>query len=116
MLNFSLGKKGKIPDYFKESQMTYGVVTFDPKLCNGCGICVSICPARGLTLTKRQDDTKKKIPLVIETAPGISLCMAFGDCAAACPEAAISIKRGFNAGFFFRKLSQKPDLTKPKKY
>jgi len=116
MLDLSLGKKGKIPDYFKESQMTYGVVVFDPKLCNGCGICVSICPARGLTLTKRPDGTKKKIPLVIETAPGISLCMACGDCTAACPEEAISIKRGFNAGFFFQKLSQRPELTLPKKY
>lgn len=116
MLNLSLGKRGRIPNYFKESQMTYGVVTFDHKLCNGCGICVFICPARGLTLTKRPDDTKKKIPLLIETAPGISLCMACGDCTAACPEAAISIKRGFNAGFFFQKLSQKPELTLPKKY
>ncbi len=116
MLDLSLGKKGKIPNYFKAAQMTYGVVVFDPKLCTGCGICVSICPARGLMLTKRQDSAKKKIPLVIETAPGISLCMACGDCTAACPEAAIRIKRGFNAGFFFRKLSQKPDLTPPKKY
>ncbi len=116
MLDLSLGKKGKIPNYFKEAQMTYGVVVFDPKLCTGCGICVSICPARGLMLTKRQDSAKKKIPLVIETAPGISLCMACGDCTAACPEAAIRIKRGFNAGFFFRKLSQQPELTLPKKY
>ncbi len=116
MLNLSLGKKGKIPDYFKESQMIYGVVAFDPKLCNGCGICVSICPARGLMLAKRTDDSKKKLPMLIETAPGISLCMACGDCSAACPEAAIRIKRGFNAGLFFRKLSQKPDLTGPKKY
>jgi ferredoxin len=116
MLNLSLGKKGKIPDYFKESQMTYGIVTFDSKVCAGCGICVSICPARGLTLTKREDDPKKKLPLLIETAPGISLCMACGDCRAACPENAISIKQGFNTQFFYRKLSQKPDLTGPKKY
>ncbi|PKN50916.1 MAG: hypothetical protein CVU55_14740 [Deltaproteobacteria bacterium HGW-Deltaproteobacteria-13] len=116
MLNLSLGKKGKIPDYFKESQMTYGIVTFDSKVCTGCGICVSICPARGLRLTDRKDDSGKKIPLLIETAPGISLCMACGDCSAACQEGAIRIKRGFNAGFFFRKLSQKSDLTLPKKY
>ena len=116
MVNLSLGKKGKIPDYFKSSQMNYGIVAFDSKLCTGCGICVSICPARGLTLTKRTDEPQKKIPALIETAPGISLCMACGDCSAACPEAAISIKRGFNAGFFFRKLSQQPDLTPPKKY
>jgi len=96
--------------------MTYGVVVFDPTLCNGCGICVSICPARGLTMTKRDDDAKKKIPRLIETAPGISLCMACGDCSAACPEHAIHIKRGFDAGFFFRKLSQAPELTPPKKY
>ncbi|MFA5324426.1 MAG: 4Fe-4S dicluster domain-containing protein [Smithella sp.] len=116
MLNLSLGKKGKIPDYFKESQMIYGVVAFDPKLCNGCGICVSICPARGLMLAKRTDDSKKKLPMLIETAPGISLCMACGDCSAACPEAAIRIKRGFNAGFFFHKISQQTELTLPKKY
>ncbi len=113
MLNFSLGK---IPNYFKKSQMTYGVVVFDKKLCNGCGICVSICPGRGLSLTERNDGSRKKIPQLIETAPGISLCMACGDCAAACSERAIRIERGFDAGFFFRKLTQRPELTPPKKY
>jgi Indolepyruvate ferredoxin oxidoreductase, alpha and beta subunits len=116
MLDLSWGKKGKIPNYFKESQMTYGAVAFDPDVCTGCGICVSICPARGLTLTTRADNPKKKIPQIIETAPGISLCMACGDCTAACPASAISIKRGFNAGFFFRKISQQTELTLPKKY
>ena len=116
MLNLSLGRKGKIPNYFKKNQMIYGFVDFDPKACTGCGICVSICPARGLMLSQRPDHSQKKIPLLIETAPGISLCMACGDCTAACPEAAIIIKRGFNAGFFFRKLSQKPELTLPQKY
>lgn len=116
MLNLSPGRKNKIPNYFKENQMTYGIVAFDPQLCTGCGICVSLCPARGLTLAKSSKDSKKKIPLMIQTAPGISLCMACGDCRAACPESAISIKQGFNTKFFFRKLSQKPDLSGPKKY
>jgi 2-oxoglutarate ferredoxin oxidoreductase subunit delta len=116
MFNLSLGKKSKIPDYFKESQMTYGIVAFDQNLCDGCGICVSICPSKGLMLAQRSGDAKKKIPLMIESAPGISLCMACGDCTTACPKEAVSIKQGFNTRFFFRKLSQKPDLTKPKKY
>jgi len=116
MLNLSWSREEKIPDYFKERQMTYGIVGFNSQVCTGCGICVSICPARGLMLAKRTDDSKKKLPVLIETAPGISLCMACGDCAAACPEEAIRIKRGFNAGFFFRKLSQQPKLTLPKKY
>ena len=116
MLDLSLGKNGKIPHYFKHNQMSYGIVAFDPKLCNGCGICVSICPSRGLMLAQRSDDQKKKIPRMIEAAPGITLCMACGDCRAACPEEAISIKQGFNTRFFFRKLSQKSDLSLPKKY
>ncbi len=116
MLNLALGKKNKIPNYFKENQMTYGIVMFDPKACTGCGICVSLCPARGLILARRSEDSKKKIPLMIQPALGISLCMACGDCRAACPENAISIKQGFNTRFFYRKLSQKPDMTGPKKY
>ncbi len=113
MLNFSLGK---IPNYFKKNQMTYGIVVFDSTRCNGCGLCASICPGRGLTMSPRGDESKKKIPRLIETAPGISLCMACGDCVAACPEGAIRIQRGFNAGFFFRKLSQQAELALPKKY
>ena len=80
MLNLSWGKKGKIPNYFKESQMTYGIVAFNRALCNGCGICVSICPARGLTLIKREDDSQKKIPQLIETAPHIPLHGLETDC------------------------------------
>lgn len=116
MINLSFGKNGKIPNYFKSNQMAMGIVAFDPARCSACGICVAICPAQGLKFVKRDDGSKKKIPMLMESAPGVSLCMGCGDCSAACPEAAIEVKRGFNAGYFFRRLSQESTLSLPKKY
>ncbi|MDD5711425.1 MAG: 4Fe-4S binding protein [Smithellaceae bacterium] len=116
MIDLSFGKNGKIPNYFKSSDMAMGIVVFDPGKCSACGVCVAICPAQGLKFTKREDALKKRLPALMESAPGVTLCMGCGDCAAACPGQAISVKRGFNAGLFFRRLAQEPTVSLPKKY
>jgi NAD-dependent dihydropyrimidine dehydrogenase PreA subunit len=52
----------------------------DSDKCTGCGICVSICPRRAITIP---DDVA-----VIDQA----LCSKCGDCAQACPSGAIKSK------------------------
>lgn len=49
-------------------------------------------------------------------APGISLCLACGDCTAACSEGAIRIKVVLTRDSFSASLTQHPELTPPNKY
>jgi nitroreductase/NAD-dependent dihydropyrimidine dehydrogenase PreA subunit len=56
------------------------IIEIDPKLCNGCRICVKICPARAFTL-------------INQTAVLTGECtFACDHCAAACPQAAIKTR------------------------
>ncbi len=53
------------------------IIEIDPELCNGCQVCVKICPARAFTL-------------IDKTAVLTGECtFACDHCAAACPQAAI---------------------------
>ena len=113
--NLKFGERMRIPDYFSESQVGSGQLEFDPDLCTGCGVCADICPARGLIMENRAGG-KKKLPRLLNAAPGVSLCMTCGDCRAACPEGAIRLLRGYNTKYFYKKLSQTPELKPPQKY
>lgn len=112
--------KIKVPNYFISRHTRTGCVEFDPEKCTGCGICTRICPARALELIPRkgQEESKKKLPHLIELTRDTEIkgCMACGDCMAACPEGAISIARGYEAGYYYKKLSQSERFAWPKNY
>ncbi len=69
--------------------------------CNGCGICVRICPARAFT--------------VIEQKAVLSgICtFACDHCAAACPQQAITTNLFEAETFNFSSFTQKPDSAVP---
>ena len=113
--DLQFGDRMRIPNYFSESHVSSGQIEFDPNLCHGCGVCADICPARGLVMEKRALG-KLKLPRLLESAPGVSLCMTCGDCRAACPTGAIQLLRGYNTSYFYKKLSQTPELKPPRRY
>jgi len=118
MSYLSIIEKLRIPDYFRSKHTQSGAVEIDSSLCTGCNICASICPARALEMVERNDGGKKKIPemKVLFKDRDVKACLACGDCLAACPSDAITITRGYNSRYFFRKVAQTPDFAYPKKY
>jgi ferredoxin len=122
---YSIFDRIKIPAYDNPMHMQTGDLIFDPEKCKGCGVCVSICPGGCLltdTATKidltsgKATGGKYGIPRVVTVKKGATLCIACYDCGAACPHGAISIKRNFNPGYHFKRLTQTSDMRYPKRY
>ncbi len=72
----------RIPRYDDPRESTWGRVQIDAEKCNGCNMCVRACPSSVLALEQ------KKARMI---ASGTMQCMACGDCAAICPDEAITL-------------------------
>ncbi|KQC10130.1 MAG: hypothetical protein APR62_12645 [Smithella sp. SDB] len=125
MQKLSLLDRLRIPTYDNMMQMQTGDLIFDEMKCRQCGICVKICPGGCLvtnSVTKmdimsgKEKGTKSGVPHVDTLKSGITLCIACYDCGAVCPHKAISIKRNFNPGYFFKRLIQTSEMRYPKNY
>ena len=77
---------GRIPRYDDPREMRWGRVQFDTERCNGCNLCVRVCPASVLVL-----DAKKARMITDRTAQ----CIACGDCAAICPDGVITLVESY---------------------
>ena len=66
----------------------------------------------------KTDTGNRGLPILNETAPGITDCMACGDCLAARANKAIQIIRGFrvNKPYFYYQITQDIKFTYLKKY
>ena len=108
----------RIPNYFKTKHMVYGQLQFDDKKCTRCGICATACGGGGIIIPPKKEGEKRALPHVDEPFPGVSLCVACGDCTAACPNEAVKVIRGFTVKkpYYFARLTQTNNLTYPKKY
>jgi ferredoxin len=124
-IKYTLSDRLKIPAYDNSREMQTGDLNFDPEKCTECGTCVLLCPAGSLltdTTTKidlqsgKAAGGKYGIPRVIKLKKGATLCIACYDCGAACPQGAISIKKNFNPGMHFKRLTQTSDMLYPKRY
>ena len=122
---YTLLDKLRVPTYDDSRQMVFGDVEVDKDKCRECGFCVLICPGASLitdfaTKMDIMNGTVKKgkygIPRLSLTKTGAPLCLACGDCTAACPHGAIRLTNHFNPGYRFKRLTQAPELTFPKRY
>ena len=106
----------KLPDYFSCEDMTTASLHFDRSKCKKCDICTFICPARSIARDTKIPSQNEGYPFLIFRQPGITNCVACGCCLAACPEGAICIERGFNAGHYYQRLTQTKELVRPRLY
>lgn len=65
-------------------------VTFNTKLCKGCGLCVLACPKGIIELDAKQLNAKGYHPASITD---LSKCIACAMCATMCPDVVIKVEK-----------------------
>ncbi len=66
-------------------------VTFRTDLCKGCGLCVTACPKKIVSLDKTVLNAKGYHPA---TVTDMEKCIACAMCATMCPDLVIKVERG----------------------
>ena len=65
-------------------------VTFNDELCQGCGLCVEVCPKKIVALSKDRMNSKGFHPAAVKEQ---EKCIACAFCAVICPDIAITIEK-----------------------
>lgn len=66
-------------------------VTFKTELCKGCGLCVTVCPKKIISLDNATLNKKGYHPAQITDA---EKCIACAFCATMCPDVVITVEKG----------------------
>jgi len=107
-----------IPDYYEPNDHVQGgeVGILDDR-CDGCGLCVRICPAKTLVLQPRPDGPvqrgKKSVRNVMRMTDEPE-CIACGDCAAICPNQACFVTKSVKMGVSLFKTLNRGPLSLPR--
>ncbi|MDR3263570.1 MAG: 4Fe-4S dicluster domain-containing protein [Clostridiales bacterium] len=64
-------------------------VVFNEPLCKGCALCVSVCPKKIVSLSKRSNEKGYFVAEVKD----MSLCIGCAACALMCPDVVIEVSR-----------------------
>ncbi len=109
MAFLSLRERLKIPVYDRETDVKWAGVDVNDELCDGCGVCVKICPSSALRMVGKGKE--KKARLLDEYCN----CVACNDCAAICEKNAIRANAAVTCTLFYKTLDH-GDLTPPRAY
>jgi formate hydrogenlyase subunit 6/NADH:ubiquinone oxidoreductase subunit I len=90
-----------IPTYDNEACAHTGRVTIDAAKCNGCGMCVAICPGRAIRIEGHGREKKARME------PDFPQCMSCNDCAAMCDNGAITVSQTYDFGYRFKILHRR---------
>ncbi len=74
----------------KATPKVRGKVTFQEELCKGCGLCVSVCPQKIITLDNSRINAKGYHPA---TVTDMDMCIGCASCALMCPDVVITVER-----------------------
>ncbi len=106
-----------IPDYYRPSAVARnGDVEVIEERCDGCGLCVKICPADTLVLKPREKPLRKgrrKITKVMAMSDAQE-CVACGDCEAICPNEACYVSHPVRMSMGIFKTLNKGPLSLPR--
>ena len=67
-----------------------GRVTFQEDLCKGCGLCVSVCPVKIISLDTDRINAKGYHPATVDE---MDKCISCANCATMCPDLVITVER-----------------------
>ena len=65
-------------------------VTFATDICKGCGLCVTACPKKILTIAKEKINKKGYSPAEMTDE---SQCIGCGFCYTMCPDSVITVEK-----------------------
>ena len=65
-------------------------VTISENICNGCGLCTTVCPKKIVVLAHDILNAKGYHPAKVSD---MSLCIGCAMCATMCPDCAIKVER-----------------------
>lgn len=70
--------------------MAKGKVSFNEKYCKGCGLCISVCPKKIISLDMSKVNAKGYNPAYVEN---MDECIGCASCSMMCPDAVITVER-----------------------
>lgn len=85
------------PIYDREPPVTLARVTVDRGKCNGCGMCVSVCPSKTLVLAGTGKERKAGMEEGVTPE-----CMSCNDCAAMCERGAVKVTTTYDFNYHFK--------------
>ncbi|MBR5388852.1 MAG: 4Fe-4S dicluster domain-containing protein [Clostridia bacterium] len=65
-------------------------VTFDEERCKGCGLCVTACPVKIISLADEKINSKGYHPAEVKET---EKCIGCASCALMCPDTVIVVER-----------------------
>lgn len=67
-----------------------GKVKFHENLCKGCGLCISVCPTKIISLDEDKINEKGYHPATVKE---MDKCIGCASCALMCPDVVITVER-----------------------
>lgn len=87
----------------KEINLEPNVALVDPVLCDGCGLCIDVCPYQAITLVEYRDGEGNPLKTVHVDQV---LCKGCGICQGACPKRGVDV-----AGFTYAQIEAQIDAA-----
>jgi formate hydrogenlyase subunit 6/NADH:ubiquinone oxidoreductase subunit I len=104
MAKLSMSERILIPTYGDPEQIQAGEVVFDDEKCSGCTLCAQACPAKAIVMEDKRPQLKPR---------GQNECISCGDCVAICPEAAITLTKGYHYTAYYKTIDH-GDIQPPR--
>jgi 2-oxoglutarate ferredoxin oxidoreductase subunit delta len=86
-----------------------GRIVIDIERCKGCGLCIAVCPKKGITISKKSNKSGYFPAQKTEVE-----CTGCAMCAIVCPDAAIEVFRENKIVPVKSNKKRKPNLIKEK--
>jgi len=109
MAVLSRAERRHFPDWDDPTQCLFHRVAVDEALCDGCKLCVVVCPANVLELYGEKGERKARVK---ESFRGCASC---NNCRAICESGAIAATRAYDFVGYYRQLGR-GEFSMPRKF